>query len=67
MKDGWGPLCKILDLPIPEEPFPRANDKVQGQEALKTLIKLAAIRWLGVFTVVGITVLAGRYVWNRKV
>jgi len=24
-KDGWGPLCKALDLPIPDEPFPHVN------------------------------------------
>lgn len=23
--DGWEPLCKALDLPIPDEPFPRTN------------------------------------------
>lgn len=23
--DGWGPLCKALDLPIPDEPFPHVN------------------------------------------
>lgn len=25
--DGWAPLCEFLSLPIPEEPFPRANSK----------------------------------------
>ncbi len=25
--DGWGPICKALDLPIPDEPFPRSNTK----------------------------------------
>jgi len=24
-RDGWGPLCKMLDVPIPDEPFPHAN------------------------------------------
>jgi len=23
--DGWAPICKALDLPIPDEPFPHAN------------------------------------------
>jgi len=27
VKDGWEPLCKFLDLPVPEEPFPHVNDK----------------------------------------
>jgi len=25
-KEGWAPLCKFLDLPIPDEPYPRVND-----------------------------------------
>lgn len=24
-KDGWGPLCKMLGVPVPAEPFPHAN------------------------------------------
>ena len=26
VKDGWEPLCKFLDVPVPSEPFPRVND-----------------------------------------
>lgn len=25
--DGWAPLCRFLDVPVPEEPFPRINDR----------------------------------------
>ena len=25
-KEGWEPLCKFLDQPIPEGPFPHVND-----------------------------------------
>lgn len=25
--DGWEPLCKALGIPVPQEPFPRANTK----------------------------------------
>ena len=24
--DGWEPLCAMLDVPVPDEPFPRTND-----------------------------------------
>lgn len=24
--DGWEPLCELLEVPVPEVPFPRAND-----------------------------------------
>ncbi len=36
VKQGWGPLCEFLEVPVPEEPFPRTNhreefwDRVNG-------------------------------------
>ena len=27
VKDGWGPLCEFLGVPVPDEPFPRTNDR----------------------------------------
>jgi hypothetical protein len=27
VKDGWEPLCKFLGTEIPDEPFPRTNDR----------------------------------------
>lgn len=29
VKEGWGPLCKFLGKPVPDEPFPRVNDTSQ--------------------------------------
>ena len=26
VKEGWEPLCKFLDVPIPDGPFPNTND-----------------------------------------
>lgn len=26
VKEGWGPLCRFLGVPVPDEPFPRLND-----------------------------------------
>ena len=40
---GWEPLCKFLDLPIPEESFPRANS---SQEFLDRLGKRRRRSWL---------------------
>ena len=25
--DGWAPICRALDLPVPDEPFPRVNTR----------------------------------------
>ena len=27
VKEGWGPLCAHLGVPVPNEPFPRTNDR----------------------------------------
>lgn len=27
VKEGWGPLCAFLGVPVPEAPFPRSNDR----------------------------------------
>ena len=27
VKDGWEPLCAFLDMPVPDEPFPRSNNR----------------------------------------
>ena len=30
---GWGPICAALDLPVPDQPFPRINER--GEKALQ--------------------------------
>ena len=27
VKEGWGPLCEFLGVPVPDGPFPRTNDR----------------------------------------
>lgn len=27
LKDGWEPLCKFLDVPVPDMPFPHVNER----------------------------------------
>ncbi|MGH3239745.1 MAG: sulfotransferase family protein [Spirillospora sp.] len=27
VKEGWDPLCAFLGVPVPDEPFPRSNDR----------------------------------------
>ena len=40
--DGWEPLCELLDLPVPDEPFPHVNDSA-GFEAMQIKNSLNAI------------------------
>ncbi len=32
---GWAPLCDFLDVPVPEEPFPRVNSTEEFLQAAK--------------------------------
>jgi len=29
VKEGWGPLCDFLGVPVPDAPFPRTNDRAE--------------------------------------
>ena len=33
--DGWGPLCRALGVPVPDEPFPHVNTKDEFLERVK--------------------------------
>ncbi|WP_095011519.1 sulfotransferase family protein [Tsuneonella mangrovi] len=32
-RQGWGPLCEFLGVPVPPEPFPRVNSRDEIQQA----------------------------------
>jgi hypothetical protein len=32
VRQGWGPLCDFLGVPVPDEPFPRVNDRQEFAE-----------------------------------
>jgi hypothetical protein len=53
VKDGWAPLCKILDVPIPDEPFPHVNDADQVQKEIMNLIIRGLVGWLQIFGIIG--------------
>lgn len=37
VREGWGPLCKFLQVPVPDEPFPRLNDTASMQALIRTM------------------------------
>lgn len=62
-KDGWGPLCKLLKVPVPDEPYPHANtgeetraivggsmnkDAMYVARCAALLVGVAAVVWAGV-------------------
>ena len=34
VKQGWQPLCEFLGQPVPEEPFPRTNSRIEFWDRL---------------------------------
>ena len=58
VRDGWEPLCKILNLPVPKDkPFPRLNDAKAMEQIMKAGIRQGMLSWAGIM----ITVAAGIY------
>ncbi|KAF9737965.1 hypothetical protein PMIN06_008891 [Paraphaeosphaeria minitans] len=56
---GWEPLCKFLDKPVPDKPFPRVNDRAEhdkGEKERMETIKKAFLKFLVPFLVAGAAV-----------
>jgi len=49
LKDGWAPLCKFLDMPVPSDPFPQANDKDAVDRLAKRIMRKTSCVWLCIF------------------
>ncbi len=37
VREGWAPLCRFLEVPIPDEPFPRLNDTATTQAMIRMM------------------------------
>jgi hypothetical protein len=37
VREGWAPLCRFLEVPIPGRPFPRLNDTASTQAMIKLM------------------------------
>jgi hypothetical protein len=53
LKEGWEPLCKFLNKPIPDEPFPRTNDASAADSVAKGVFGKLLLQWIAVFGVTG--------------
>ncbi|KAM3535673.1 hypothetical protein MY4038_001152 [Beauveria bassiana] len=53
LEQGWEPLCKFLDVPVPDAPFPHINERSEVLEfrngTIEAVLTCLAIR-LGLFT-----------------
>lgn len=39
VQEGWEPLCKFLNVPVPNTPFPKSNSKAEFIENVKRMSK----------------------------
>lgn len=44
VKEGWEPLCRFLDVPIPQTPFPHLNSRMQLQRMIR--IRNIVTEWI---------------------
>jgi hypothetical protein len=45
VKTGWEPLCRILDVPVPDVPFPHNNSKTEAQKTHDELVAVGVFAW----------------------
>ena len=46
VREGWAPLCRFLDVPIPDEPFPRLNDTATTQAMIRMMNESMRKSWI---------------------
>ncbi|KAF7231914.1 hypothetical protein EG68_10956 [Paragonimus skrjabini miyazakii] len=51
-KDGWEPLCKFLNVPVPNQPFPNVNERAEFVKRIENFQRLTRLlRWSVVLTI----------------
>ena len=67
VKEGWGPLCKFLEVPVPNIPFPNTNDTAQMKKRLRGVQIAAYSLILGVPTVLAAILYFTKQYWSKYV
>ncbi|KAH8898634.1 hypothetical protein GQ53DRAFT_635203, partial [Thozetella sp. PMI_491] len=62
---GWEPLCKFLGKPVPDEPFPRANDAEAADKYAAGIFLTMAMQWVKTAALVGGTAYLGWWFLQR--
>lgn len=44
VKQGWEPLCRFLEVPVPETPFPHVNDTETFQQNMRQRLRKGAVK-----------------------
>jgi hypothetical protein len=54
VKDGWGPLCEILGVPVPDVDFPHNNSKADAQQSYRDAVSAGLFCWAIVIIMTGV-------------
>ncbi|KAH8682287.1 hypothetical protein BX600DRAFT_430171 [Xylariales sp. PMI_506] len=46
VSEGWEPLCKILNVPIPDQPFPHNNSKTEAEKVWQRHVISGLSSWI---------------------
>jgi hypothetical protein len=46
LQEGWQPLCRFLDKPVPREPFPRLNDSEEAGKVATGIFVRCLVVWI---------------------
>jgi hypothetical protein len=45
VSDGWGPLCDMLRVPVPKEPFPHNNRPEDVKMVGRMIVLVGSLAW----------------------
>jgi len=62
VKQGWEPLCAFLGKPVPDEPFPHANDTEEFRKTIRNM----RLAFASIHVIAGLAVLSiiGALIWR---
>lgn len=68
MGDGWEPLCAFLGVPVPDVPFPGANEQEAHRQEVRKMLGKMYGRALRMFAplAVGVAAIAAGWLWYQR-
>ena len=70
IQDGWEPLCRFLDAPIPDVPFPHVNEAEEFQKLPRIMITRYLLKAVSLFgpwlAVAGVVALLAWFMQGRR-
>jgi hypothetical protein len=65
VSDGWEPLCKILQVPVPDRPFPHNNTPESAKLVFRGVVATGVICWILAASAAATTPWLVRYLLRR--